>query len=71
MAATPFAAAALVDGFVHPALAAGVALAAVPLAIHLLNRQRHRPMAWAAMRFVLAAYKKTRRRVAHDEVKER
>ncbi|HJP02215.1 MAG TPA: BatA domain-containing protein [Planctomycetota bacterium] len=63
MAATPFAAAALVDGFVHPALAAGVALAAVPLAIHLLNRQRHRPMAWAAMRFVLAAYKKTRRRV--------
>jgi hypothetical protein len=54
--------AALVDGFVHPALAAGALLAAVPLLIHLLNRQRHRPMAWAAMRFVQAAYRRTRRR---------
>ncbi|MDP6408967.1 MAG: BatA domain-containing protein [Planctomycetota bacterium] len=61
--AAPLVPAALVDGFVHPALAAGAALAAVPLAIHLLNRQRHRPMPWAAMRFVLAAYRKTRRRV--------
>ncbi|MEM7308848.1 MAG: BatA domain-containing protein [Planctomycetota bacterium] len=50
------------EGFVHPGLAAGAALAAVPLLIHLLNRQRHRPIEWAAMRFVLAAYKKTRRR---------
>ena len=51
------------EGFVNPALAAGVLLAAVPLIIHLLNRQRHKPMPWAAMRFVLAAYKQTRRRV--------
>jgi Aerotolerance regulator N-terminal len=51
------------QGFVHPALAFGAALAAVPLIIHLLNRQRYQPMEWAAMRFVLAAYKKTRRRV--------
>ena len=50
------------EGFVHPGLAFGAALAAVPLLIHLLNRQRHRPMEWAAMRFVLAAYKRTRRR---------
>lgn len=50
------------EGFVHPGLAFGAALAAVPLLIHLLNRQRHRPMQWAAMRFVLAAYKRTRRR---------
>ncbi len=50
------------DGFVNPALAAGVALASVPLVIHLLNRQRHRPMAWAAMQFVLEAYRRTRRR---------
>lgn len=53
---------ALIDGFVHPALALGALLAAVPLIIHLLNRQRHRPMAWAAMRFVQAAYRRTRRR---------
>ena len=51
------------EGFVHPALAFGALLAAVPLVIHLLNRQRHKPMQWAAMRFVLAAYKKTRRQV--------
>src|SRR5215210_4461839 len=50
-------------GFVNGALLWGAALAAVPLIIHLLNRQRHKPMPWAAMRFVLAAYRKTRRRV--------
>lgn len=52
-----------IGGFVNGALLAGLALASVPLIIHLLNRQRHRPMRWAAMRFVLAAYRKTRRRV--------
>src|SRR5688572_21946413 len=52
----------LFEGFVHPALAFGAALAVVPLLIHLLNRERHKPMVWAAMRFVLAAYRKTRRR---------
>lgn len=54
---------ALISGFVHPGLALGALLFVVPLLIHLLNRQRHRPMPWAAMRFVLAAYRKTRRRV--------
>lgn len=54
---------ALIEGFVNPALAIGAALAAVPLIIHLLNRQRHKPTPWAAMRFVMAAYKQTRRRV--------
>lgn len=49
-------------GFVHPALAAGVALAVVPLLIHLLNRHRYRPLPWAAMRFVRAAWRRTRRR---------
>lgn len=58
----PAAALALIDGFMHPALAAGALLASVPLLIHLLNRQRHRPMPWAAMRFVQAAWRRTRRR---------
>ncbi len=53
----------MLEGFVHPAFAGLAALAAVPLIIHLLNRQRHKPVRWAAMRFVLAAYRKTRRRV--------
>jgi hypothetical protein len=50
------------EGFIHPALAWGALLAGVPLLIHLLNRQRHKPIRWAAMQFVLAAYRKTRRR---------
>lgn len=58
----------LIDGFVHPALAAGALLAAVPLLIHLLNRQRHRPMPWAAMRFVQAAWKRTRRRARFENL---
>jgi hypothetical protein len=51
------------EGFVNPALALGALLCAVPLIIHLLNRQRHKPLPWAAMRFVMAAVRKTRRRV--------
>jgi len=51
------------EGFLHPALLWGTALASVPLVIHILNRRRHRPLAWGAMRFVLAAHKRTRRRV--------
>lgn len=56
----------LFEGFLHPLLAFGAALAAVPLIIHLLNRQRHKPLPWAAVSFVLAAYKKTRRRVEFE-----
>ena len=51
-----------IAGFGNQALALGAALAAVPLLIHIFNRQRHTPMPWAGMRFVLAAFKKTRRR---------
>jgi len=52
-----------VGGFVNAGLVAGAALALVPLIIHILNRRRHKPMPWAAMRFVQAAHKRTRRRV--------
>lgn len=51
------------DGFTNPGLLAGLALASIPLLIHLFNRQRHKPVRWAAMRFVIAAQKRTRRRV--------
>ncbi len=58
----------LLGGFVNSMLLWGAALAAVPLVIHLLNRQRHKPMQWAAMRFVIAAYRKTRRRVQMENL---
>jgi hypothetical protein len=50
-------------GFVHPALAWGLAAAAVPILIHLLNRRRYRRLPWAASVFLLAAYRRTRRRM--------
>ncbi|MCY2958643.1 MAG: BatA domain-containing protein [Planctomycetota bacterium] len=53
----------LFGGFVNAGIVAGAALALVPLVIHILNRRRHKPMRWAAMRFVQAAHKRTRRRV--------
>ncbi|MCH2104704.1 MAG: BatA domain-containing protein [Planctomycetes bacterium] len=53
----------MIQGFLHPALAWGALLASVPILIHLLNRQRFRPTAWGAMRFVEAAWRRTRRRM--------
>ncbi len=56
------------QGFMHPALAFGALLAVVPLIIHLLNRRRHKPLAWGAMRFVEAAYKRTHRRMQMENL---
>src|SRR5437763_9644893 len=54
-------------GFVTPAFAiAGVALAAVPIIIHILNRRRYRTVQWAAMDFLLRAMKKNRRRLRFE-----
>jgi len=50
--------------FIAPALAAaGVAMVAIPVAIHLLSRWRRRPEPWGAMRFLLEAYRKQKRRM--------
>lgn len=54
--------------FLHPGLLAGAALFAVPLVIHLLNRQRYRRRRWAAMEFLLNAYKKQRRRLRTENL---
>jgi len=43
--------------FVTSALAFGALLFAVPLIIHLLNRQRFRKRDWAAMEYLLRAYR--------------
>lgn len=40
----------------------GLALVGVPVLIHLLMRQRPRPLPWAAMRWLAAAMKRTQRR---------
>src|SRR5882672_5185422 len=36
---------------------------AIPVIIHLLHRQKYRRVRWAAMEFLLAALKKTQRRL--------
>ncbi len=57
----------LAFGFVNPALLAGLGLAAIPVVIHLLSRRRYRRVEWAAMRFVLDADRRNRRRVLMEQ----
>lgn len=50
--------------FLHTAiLTAGLAAISIPILIHLLMRRRRKPVEWGAMRFILEAYKRTRRRL--------
>ncbi|NUQ61041.1 MAG: BatA domain-containing protein [Pirellulales bacterium] len=46
--------------FVYPALLWGLALAGIPVLIHLINMMRHRRVPWAAMEFLLVSQKKNR-----------
>jgi len=55
--------------FLHPALfAAGAAAVAIPIIIHLLMRRRRKPIEWAAMRFLLEAYRKHKRRLRLEQL---
>ncbi len=50
--------------FLHPLiLTLGTLSVAIPIAIHLLMRRRRQPVMWGAMRFVMEAYRQTRRRL--------
>lgn len=49
--------------FNHPAMLGWLAAAAAPLVIHLLNRRKHREMPWAAMQYLMAAIRKSSRRM--------
>ena len=54
--------------FLHGALASfGLACVSIPIIIHLLFRRRRRPVMWAAMRFLLEAYRKQRRRLRFEQ----
>ena len=46
--------------FLQPLLLFGLPLASLPIVIHLLNRQRHRTIPWAAMMFLIDAKRMTR-----------
>jgi hypothetical protein len=49
-------------------LIAGGLLMAIPIAIHLLNRRRYKVVEWAAMRYLLEAMKKNRRRLRFESL---
>src|ERR1700730_18304754 len=49
------------------AVATLVGAASIPIIIHLLNRKRFRVVNWAAMRFLLAAQKRTTRKLRIEQ----
>jgi hypothetical protein len=53
--------------FLQPFVLLGLPLVMVPVIIHLLNRLRHRPKPWAAMRFLLSA---TRSATSHAKLRQ-
>lgn len=55
--------------FLHPLLfGAGAAAVGIPIIIHLLFRRRRKPVVWAAMRFLLEAYRQRRRRLRLEQL---
>lgn len=53
----------------HPGLLiAGLLAVALPIVIHILFRRRRKPIAWAAMRFLLDAYRQQRRRTQLQQI---
>ncbi|QOI99872.1 MAG: BatA domain-containing protein [Phycisphaeraceae bacterium] len=55
--------------FLNPQLlAVGLAAIAAPILIHILMRRRRRPVPWAAMRFLLDAYRRQRRRTRLEQL---
>lgn len=55
--------------FLHPTLAAvGLAAISLPIIIHLLIRRRVKPVRWAAMKFLMEAYKQRRRRLILEQI---
>src|SRR5215204_829420 len=59
---------AIAAGFITPAFfIAGIALASIPIIIHILNRRRYKVERWAAMEFLLRAMKKNRRRLKFEQ----
>lgn len=54
--------------FLHPALAAfALACIAIPIVIHFFMRRRRRPVMFGAMRFLIEAYKRQRRRLMLEQ----
>lgn len=58
----------MVLGLINPGFAvAGAAMVAIPIIIHILNRRRYRIQQWAAMKFLLEAMRRNRRRLQFEQ----
>ncbi len=55
-------------GFLHPGLLWGLLLAGIPIIIHLLSKRRYRRVRWAAQEWLLAAVKKSARRMRLEQL---
>jgi hypothetical protein len=53
--------------FLHPALLWGLALGAVPILLHLLQRRRYRVRRWAAMEFLRTTVRRSSRRLRIEQ----
>src|SRR4051812_47864656 len=53
--------------FLQPFILWGLPLILLPVIIHLINRLRHRPQPWAAMRFLVSA---TRASTSHAKLRQ-
>src|SRR5580765_2528073 len=54
--------------FLVPGMLFGAAAVAIPIAIHLFFRARHRIVPWAAMKFLLESIEQTSRRLRFQEL---
>jgi hypothetical protein len=54
-------------GFGAPWMLWGLAAGSIPIVIHLLNKRKFRQTDWAAMRFLLAALKKNKKRIELEQ----
>ncbi|MBX3359147.1 MAG: BatA domain-containing protein [Phycisphaeraceae bacterium] len=54
--------------FLHPGIAiAGLLAVSLPIIIHIIMRRRRRPVMWGAMRFLLEAYRRQRKRLLFEQ----
>jgi PA14 domain/Aerotolerance regulator N-terminal/von Willebrand factor type A domain len=53
--------------FLNPALLGGLALIAIPIIIHLLNRRTAKVLDWGAMRFLLESVESRKKRIQLEE----
>src|SRR5436190_19014100 len=55
-------------GFWWATAGVGAAAISIPVIIHLINRRRFKIVPWAAMKFLLAAQKQTRKRMRIEQL---